>query len=75
MSTARDRGIVHTDPAGVKVSLAAEAALLEARLGMLSEALHEIDVRIRVVSDSLHKLRHSPAVTDGEEHGRTGTTG
>ncbi|MFD6193489.1 hypothetical protein [Streptomyces sp. NPDC060275] len=68
MSTASDHPDVHTDPAGARVSLAAEAALLEARLGMLSEALRDIDVRIGMVSNSLHKLRHSVADPDGEGH-------
>ncbi|OKK05048.1 hypothetical protein [Streptomyces sp. CB02400] len=67
MSTARDDRNGHTDPAGVGVSLAAEAALLEARLRMLSEALHEVDTRIRVVSDSLYKLRNSAPARDDEK--------
>ncbi|MFF5344024.1 hypothetical protein ACFY4H_25485 [Streptomyces althioticus] len=67
MSTARDHGDVYADPAGASVSLAAEAALLEARLGMLSDALHEVDARIKVVKDNLHKLRHSAPAADGRE--------
>ncbi|MET9351818.1 hypothetical protein ABZY14_02205 [Streptomyces sp. NPDC006617] len=71
MSTARDHRDVHTDPADAKVSLAAEAALLEARLGMLSEALRDIDVRIGMVSHSLHKLRHSVSDPGDEGHAPT----
>ncbi|WP_437090582.1 hypothetical protein [Streptomyces sp. enrichment culture] len=52
----------HVDPAAACVSLAAEAALLEARLRMLHEALDVVDARITAVSDALRQLRRSAAV-------------
>ncbi|MFJ6070935.1 hypothetical protein ACIQFU_08815 [Streptomyces sp. NPDC093065] len=67
MSTARDHGDVYADPAGAGVFLAAEAALLEARLGMLSDALRDVDTRIGMITASLHKLRHSVPEADGGE--------
>ncbi|MGP4084871.1 hypothetical protein [Streptomyces sp. KR55] len=45
----------HPDPAAASVSLAAEAALLEARLRMLHEALDAVDARIAAVSDTLRR--------------------
>ncbi|MCX4706395.1 hypothetical protein [Streptomyces sp. NBC_01373] len=50
----------HSDPAAASVSLAAEAALLEARVRMLQEALETVDARIEAVSETLRQL-HRPA--------------
>ncbi|MFI8536220.1 hypothetical protein ACIGMX_38980 [Streptomyces aquilus] len=50
-----------TDPAAVTVSLAAEAAVLEGRLGVLLEAMDEVDARIRAVSEKISRL---PAAGD-----------
>ncbi|MGW0209399.1 hypothetical protein ACWDZ8_27585 [Streptomyces sp. NPDC003233] len=47
----------HSDPAVTSVSLAAEAALLEARVRMLQEQIDETDVRIKALSDTLRLLR------------------
>ncbi|MFF7716239.1 hypothetical protein [Streptomyces sp. NPDC007988] len=61
------------DPAASVVLLATEAALLEARLGMLREALDTVDARIEAVSDTLRRLRHATScagAADGR-HGRT----
>ncbi|MFI0511045.1 hypothetical protein ACH3Y9_13175 [Streptomyces sp. WSLK1-5] len=44
------------DPADVTALLAAEAAVLEARLGMLQEAIAEVDARIRAVSEQIGRL-------------------
>jgi hypothetical protein len=61
----------HPEPAVTGVSLAAEAALLEARLRMLREEIGHVDARIRAVSDALHRLGGVPPVSaetpDGEE--------
>jgi hypothetical protein len=46
----------YSDPAAW-VSLATEAALLEARLRMLREALDTVDARIEAVSETLRQLR------------------
>ncbi|MEV6655162.1 hypothetical protein [Streptomyces sp. NPDC051219] len=54
------------------MSLAAEAALLEARLRMLREALDTVNSRIKAVSDTLHQLRRSASPADAadrEDHG------
>ncbi|WP_141310155.1 hypothetical protein [Streptomyces spinoverrucosus] len=53
------------------MSLAAEAALLEARLRMLREEIGHVDMRIKAVSDTLRLLGGAapPAAEapDGEE--------
>ncbi|WP_158104641.1 hypothetical protein [Streptomyces milbemycinicus] len=43
------------------MSLAAEAALLEARLQMLQEAIDTVDTRIKSVSDALRHTRPAGA--------------
>ncbi|MEU1232279.1 hypothetical protein [Streptomyces sp. NPDC005828] len=56
-----------TDPAAVTVSLAAEAAVLEGRLGMLREAIDEVDAQIHAVSERIRRLPRSLAAGgDGE---------
>jgi hypothetical protein len=56
-----------TDPAAAIASLATEAALLEARLRLLREAIDTVDARIDAVSETLRKLRHSvTGPADGE---------
>ncbi|MEU9317240.1 hypothetical protein [Streptomyces sp. NPDC048295] len=50
-----------TDPAAVTVSLAAEAAVLEGRLGVLREAIDEVDARISAVSERIRRLPGSVA--------------
>jgi hypothetical protein len=52
-----------TNPADVAVLLAVEAAVLEGRLGMLREAIDEVDARIHAVSE---KIRRLPAAGDHE---------
>lgn len=47
----------HSDPAAAGVFLAAEAAVLEARLRLLQEAIDTVDARIEEVSDTLRLLR------------------
>ncbi|MET8809800.1 hypothetical protein [Streptomyces sp. NPDC004546] len=47
----------YSDLAAAGVSLAAEAALLEAHLRMLQEAIDSVDERITVVTETLHRLR------------------
>jgi hypothetical protein len=47
----------YSDLAAAGVSLAAEAALLEAHLRMLREAIDTVDERITVVTETLHRLR------------------
>ncbi|WP_328884961.1 hypothetical protein [Streptomyces sp. NBC_00316] len=62
----------HSDAAAASVSLATEAALLEARLRALHEALDTVDARIKAVSDALRRLRRSASVSnvaDREVHG------
>jgi prefoldin subunit 5 len=49
----------HFDPAAASVSLAAEAALLEARIHLLQEEIDTVDARIEVVSDALRLLRRT----------------
>ncbi len=62
----------HSDPAAASVSLAAEAALLEARLRLLQEAIDTVDARIKTVSDTLHLLRRTSSASaegaDSENH-------
>ncbi|WP_046732468.1 hypothetical protein [Streptomyces humi] len=58
----RDAGR-RADPATVTVLLAAEAAVIEGRLGVLREAIDEVDARIRAVSE---KIRRLPAAGDHE---------
>ncbi|MET7861413.1 hypothetical protein ABZS81_30280 [Streptomyces sp. NPDC005318] len=57
----------HSDPAAASVSLAAEAALLEARLRMLQEALGTVDARIEAVSEELRRLHGSTSSARAEE--------
>lgn len=52
-----------TDPADATVLLAAEAAVLEGRLGVLREAIDEVDARIHAVSEEISRL---PAASDHE---------
>ncbi|MFF0095337.1 hypothetical protein ACFYSF_36175 [Streptomyces canus] len=52
-----------TDPADVTVLLAAKAAVLEGRLGVLREAIDEVNARINAVSE---KIRRLPAAVDHE---------
>ncbi|MCL6674002.1 hypothetical protein [Streptomyces panaciradicis] len=52
-----------TDAAAVTVLLAAKAAVLEGRLGVLREAIDEVDARIHSVSE---KIRRLPSVGDHE---------
>ncbi|MFC8420387.1 hypothetical protein ACFUN7_05755 [Streptomyces sp. NPDC057236] len=47
------------DPVAAGVTLAAEAAVLEARLCVLREALGAVDARIEAVSDALRRLRRT----------------
>lgn len=47
------------DPVAAGVTLAAEAAVLEARLRVLREALGAVDARIEAVSDALRRLRRT----------------
>lgn len=58
-----------TDPAAASVSLAAEAAVLEARLRMLREALDGVDTRIEEVSEALRRVRRSASSASAGEHG------
>ncbi|GAA3830079.1 hypothetical protein [Streptomyces chiangmaiensis] len=55
----------HSDPAAASASLAAEAALLEARLRMLQEAIDTVDARIEAIHDALRHL-HTTAPTSAE---------
>ncbi|CAM5447176.1 hypothetical protein GCM10010329_34880 [Streptomyces spiroverticillatus] len=50
-----------TDPAAVTVSLAAEAAVLEGRLGVLREAIDEVNAQIRKVSEKIAQLPRTAA--------------
>ncbi|GGS28458.1 hypothetical protein GCM10010269_78970 [Streptomyces humidus] len=52
-----------TDPADSTVLLAAEAAVLEGRLGVLRAAIAEVDSRIHAVSEQIRRL---PAAGDPE---------
>ncbi|WP_229377988.1 hypothetical protein [Streptomyces sp. VRA16 Mangrove soil] len=54
-----------TDPAAVTVSLAAEAAVLEGRLGVLREAIDAVDAQISAVSERIRRLPGS-VPTGGE---------
>ncbi|MBX7554593.1 hypothetical protein ABZX95_50425 [Streptomyces sp. NPDC004232] len=47
----------HSYPAVTAVSLAAEAALLEARVRMLQEEIDETDARVKALSGTLRLLR------------------
>ncbi|MGW5430374.1 hypothetical protein ACWET9_24650 [Streptomyces sp. NPDC004059] len=62
----------YSDLAAAGVSLAAEAALLEAHLRMLQEAIDSVDERITVVTETLHRLRPAwppcAEAPDGGEH-------
>lgn len=62
----------HSDPAAASVSLAAEAALLEARVRLLQEAIDTVDARIEAVSDTLRLLRRTSSASaegaDSENH-------
>lgn len=55
----------HSDPAAANVSLATEAALLEARLHILQEAFDTVDARIKEAFDALRLLRRDPAASAG----------
>jgi hypothetical protein len=61
----------YSDHAADGVSLAAEAALLEARLRLLQEAIDTVDARINAVSDTLRLLHRTSSVpseaADSEE--------
>ncbi|ANB04380.1 hypothetical protein SAM40697_0418 [Streptomyces ambofaciens] len=58
----------HTpDPAVVSVSLAAESALLEARMRLLQEAIHAIDTRIGAVSERLQRMYRAPVALTSEQ--------
>ncbi|MEV0227267.1 hypothetical protein [Streptomyces sp. NPDC050704] len=65
----------HPDPATASVSLAAEAALLEARLRMLQEALDTVDARIEAVSETLRQLRRATPPGAGEQEDCGGSSG
>ncbi|MER8047297.1 hypothetical protein [Streptomyces sp. NPDC094032] len=55
------------DPAAVTVSLAAEAAVLEGRIGILREAIDEVDAQIHAVCDRIRRLERPMAASgDGE---------
>ncbi len=62
----------HSDLTAASVSLATEAALLEARLRMLREAIDAVDARIEAVSDALRLLHRTPSASaraaDSEDH-------
>lgn len=58
----------HSDAAAASVSLAAEAALLEARLRALHGAIDTVDARIKAVSDALCRLRRSASVSEVADH-------
>lgn len=62
----------HSDLATASVSLATEAALLDARLRMLREAIDTVDAHIEAVSDALRLLRRTPSASaraaDNEDH-------
>ncbi|MFF4353565.1 hypothetical protein [Streptomyces sp. NPDC001530] len=53
----------HSDPAASSVSLAAEAALLEARVRLLQEEIDTVDARIKAVSDALRLLRRTSSAS------------
>ncbi|MEU1593602.1 hypothetical protein ABZ468_12295 [Streptomyces sp. NPDC005708] len=55
----------HPDPAAASASLAAEAALLEARLRMIQEAIDTVDARIEAVGDALGRLHTISATPAG----------
>lgn len=59
----------HSDPAAVSVFLAAEAALLEARMRALHEALVTVDARIEAVSGALRRMRGSSDATAASHGG------
>lgn len=62
----------HDSGRAASVSLAAEAALLEARLRMLREELDTVDARIQAVSEALRQLRRPAASAEpdsSEAHG------
>ncbi|MGW1886621.1 hypothetical protein [Streptomyces sp. NPDC001970] len=58
----------HPDPATASVSLAAEAALLEARMRMLHEALDTVNACIKAVSDTLYQLHRSASAANAADH-------
>ncbi|MFF4833956.1 hypothetical protein [Streptomyces sp. NPDC001315] len=58
------------DTAAATVSLAAEAAVLEARVHMLRETIDTVDARIQETSEKLRRLRlslSSPTADKGAE--------
>ncbi|MCF3962702.1 hypothetical protein [Streptomyces fuscigenes] len=52
------------DPAATGVTLAAEAAVLEARLRMLQEAADAVDARIEALTERLDALRRAAPARD-----------
>ncbi|WP_416980945.1 hypothetical protein [Streptomyces sp. T028] len=59
----------HSDPAVAGVFLAAEAALIEARLRLLQEAIATVDARIRAISDALGRLHPADPASSGANSG------
>lgn len=55
-------------PAAAAVSLATEAALLEARLRMLQEAIDTVDACINAVSDALRRASSASAQAANSDH-------
>ncbi|MER6623477.1 MULTISPECIES: hypothetical protein [unclassified Streptomyces] len=55
----RPRDPEEPDPVAAAATLAAEAAVLEARLRVLRETLGAVDARIEAVSDALRRLRRT----------------
>lgn len=55
------------DLAAAVVSLAADAALLEARIRLLQEGLSSVDQRISAVSEELHRWLGRPSGTGAEQ--------
>ncbi|WP_406103236.1 hypothetical protein OG698_13220 [Streptomyces sp. NBC_01003] len=61
----------HSDPAFTSASLAAEAALLEARLRMLQEEIDQTDAGIETLSHTLRLLhRDASALADPPDGAR-----
>ncbi|MFD9007267.1 hypothetical protein ACFV0T_41140 [Streptomyces sp. NPDC059582] len=54
--TSRRDSAEPSDAATASAFLSAEAALLEARIHMLQEAIDDVDARIKAVAASLHRL-------------------
>ncbi|MFI8008301.1 hypothetical protein [Streptomyces sp. NPDC086010] len=66
----RDTDTRH-DLAAAIVSLAAEAALLEARVKVLREELSSVNDRIRTVSEELNRRLVLPPTAGSGRHNRT----